>query len=531
MYLKSLVIGLVIALATMLPPQAAAQSASSGEVSTTPVDPFGRVSPRGTVDGYLRAMREADPAKAALFLDTQAASEGQGRRLATQLKKLLDDGGYFFLTDQISASPEGNLADEMSADLEEVGVLRAGGRDVPLILQRLLGADGSYIWLFSNDTVQQVPVLAGRNGGGFLDQILPQQLKEPKVMTVPLGHWLAMCAVAAFALIIGWWVARLILGVVDRLTASKLQLGQSLDVHSVIIPLAVVIGVNLYRESVIQLGVQVVARGATDWIAVTILWLAVAVLCLKLIDLVAEFLQTALEPEEHRKSLAALILLRKVAKAIIITVLTVQILEILGFDVTTAIAALGIGGLALALGAQKTVENLVGSVNVVADRPVEVGDFCKFGDVSGTVEDIGIRSTKIRTPGRTIVTVPNGVFASMQIENFSVRDQFLFNTTLSLRGDTPSDKIRLITKDLRDYLEEAEDVASGARVNLVALTTIALEIELYCYVDAPDYVSFLSKREVMLLFILATVSKTGVDYAFPPQRFQLEAAGSFGSSG
>nr|WP_247744409.1 mechanosensitive ion channel family protein [Ruegeria sp. R14_0] len=210
-------------------------------------------------------------------------------------------------------------------------------------------------------------------------------------------------------------------------------------------------------------------------------------------------------------------------KAIILAVLTVQVLEILGFDVTTTIAALGIGGLALALGAQKTVENLVGSVNVVADRPVEVGDFCKFGDISGTVEDIGIRSTKIRTPARTIVTVPNGTFASMQIENYAVRDQFLFNPKLSLRCDTSAEQVQRIISDIRSKLATSNNISTGARVNLIALTRTSLDVEIFCYVKAVDYVAFLTAQEKLIFFLLETVSASGSTFAFPPQRVQMSS--------
>ncbi|MGH6917175.1 MAG: mechanosensitive ion channel family protein [Geminicoccaceae bacterium] len=99
---------------------------------------------------------------------------------------------------------------------------------------------------------------------------------------------------------------------------------------------------------------------------------------------------------------------RRSAKFIIASVAGIAVLDSLGFDVTVGLAALGIGGIAIAFGAQKTVENLVGGLTLIADQPVRVGDFCRFGQTLGTVEDIGMRSTRIRTLDRTVVTVPNG---------------------------------------------------------------------------------------------------------------------------
>lgn len=514
---RTITISLCMVVLSVVSTQTLAQSTEQG--ATTISDPYGRATPRGTVDGYLKAMREADPAKASLFLDTRGLSDAEGARRAVQLKQLLDDTGYFFLTDEISASPEGNLSDEISADLEEVGALQAGREDVPLVLQRIADGGEAYIWLFARITIDALPELHRHASESLLDKLLPKNLKTYKVLTVPLGHWLAIIVVAGIATVLGLFLARLILKSLDWLLTAKI--GSTLNTRSIVVPLGTIIAVTVYREVVILIGVQVVARGVTDWIAVTVLWLAIAFLGLKLVDLIADILRTALQPDEHRTSLAALILLRKVVKAVILSILTIQVLEILGFDVTTAIAALGIGGLALALGAQKTVENLVGSVNVVADRPVEVGDFCKFGDISGTVEDIGIRSTKIRTPARTIVTVPNGTFAAMQIENFSVRDQFLFTTVLSLRCETTSEQLTQIIAAVRHKLETSDYVAPGARVNLVELSRTSLDIEIFSYVMSPDYVSFLNIREILLLFLLDTVTTNGATLAFPPSRLHI----------
>ena len=515
----TIVLALFAAISLTVPSQVAAQEPTDD--AAVEADPYGRMSPRGTVDGYIKAMREDDPQKAVLFLDAGGLSDTAGVHRARQLKHLLDNAGYFYLTDDLSPKPEGHLDDEMSADLEEVGALQVGHRTVPLILQRVAGVDGRFIWLFSQTTLDVLPSLEQRAGGSLLDTLLPDGLKKATILTVPIGHWLAILILAGVALGFGLVIARLLLKALGWAASLRLTQGTVPRLRSVEAPLGVILAVVFYRQVVILIGVQVVARGATDWIAVAVLWLASAMLCLRLIDLAGDYLRTLVVHEDHRTSLAALILLRKVAKVLILAVLTVQILEILGFDVTTAIAALGIGGLALALGAQKTVENLVGSVNVVADRPVEVGDFCKFGEISGTIEDIGIRSTRVRTTARTIVTVPNGAFAAMQIENFSARDSFLFQTTLSLRPATSPGQLTSILAELRAILAANAQIAPGARANLIELTRAALEVEIYCYVEAPDYAAFLITKERLLIAMLAAVTANGLALAFPPSRLEL----------
>ena len=112
-----------------------------------------------------------------------------------------------------------------------------------------------------------------------------------------------------------------------------------------------------------------------------------------------------------------------------------------GYNTNAILAGLGVGGLAVALAAQKTIENLFGAVALISDRPVLVGDFCQFGTLTGTVEDIGLRSTRIRTNDRSMVTIPNSSFSTMTIENFSRRDRIWFHPTLRLRRDTAPEKV------------------------------------------------------------------------------------------
>lgn len=169
-------------------------------------------------------------------------------------------------------------------------------------------------------------------------------------------------------------------------------------------------------------------------------------------------------------ALSAMRFFRRGAKAALAAIALMAILETLRFDITAGLAALGIGGLALALGAQKTVENLVGSLTLIADRPVRIGDYCSFGDSSGTVEDIGMRSTRIRTLDRSIITVPNGQFSSLQLTNYAFRDKFLFSPVLKLRYETSADQIRYLLVELRALLygHPLVDPASAPKQKMVS---------------------------------------------------------------
>jgi MscS family membrane protein len=184
---------------------------------------------------------------------------------------------------------------------------------------------------------------------------------------------------------------------------------------------------------------------------------------------------------------------------------------------TAVLAGLGVGGLAVAFAAQKTLENLFGGVAIIADQPVLVGDFCKFGDQMGTVEDIGLRSTRIRTLDRTLVTVPNGHFSSLSIENFAPRDKVRFQPFLHLPYDTSGAQIRSILEGVRELLKEHDKVEEGARARMIGVSDFSFKLELFAYIKTADYNEFLEIQEELLLRILETIESAGARLAVPAQ--------------
>jgi MscS family membrane protein len=124
------------------------------------------------------------------------------------------------------------------------------------------------------------------------------------------------------------------------------------------------------------------------------------------------------------------------------------------------VAGLGIGGLAVALAVRPTLENLIGGIILYLDKPVRVGDFCSFGDKTGTIESIGLRSTKLRALDRTLVTIPNAALADMQVINWAKCDRMLISTTIGLRYETDSDQLRYIMVEFREMLHTHPNVDS-----------------------------------------------------------------------
>jgi MscS family membrane protein len=230
----------------------------------------------------------------------------------------------------------------------------------------------------------------------------------------------------------------------------------------------------------------------------------------------------------HRSGRAAaaavLPLLSKIAMAAWALLIFVLFLENLGLDMKALLAGLGVGGLAVALAGQKTMENLFGGVMLVLDQPVRVGDECRFGDRQGTVEDVGLRSIKIRTADRTVITVPNGDFSQLQIENFARRDRIKFSATLNLRCDTKAEQVKAILARIQERLDQHPDLdhEKARRVRLVALGTYSLDLEVFCYFRTADADLFLVQKQGLLLDLMEDVEREGAALAYPTQTTVVE---------
>src|SRR5271157_513433 len=204
--------------------------------------------------------------------------------------------------------------------------------------------------------------------------------------------------------------------------------------------------------------------------------------------------------------------------ALVVIVAILTAFFILGFNLTTLLAGLGIGGIAIAFAAQKTLENLFGGISVLGDEVIHVGDYCRFGDRTGTVEDISLRSTRIRTDARTEVSIPNGALATMNIENFTRRDKILFNPALGIRFETTADQLRYLLAEVRRMLYAHPKVESDtAYIRLASFDSGALRLEIFSYVLTRDAVEFAAIREDLLLRIMDIVEKSGSGFAFPSQ--------------
>lgn len=219
---------------------------------------------------------------------------------------------------------------------------------------------------------------------------------------------------------------------------------------------------------------------------------------------------------QHGEILANLLM--GIVKIAIIVGNFLLLAEALSIPYGAALAGLGIGGLAVALAARSTLENVISGFILFADRPLKVGDFCRFGSRVGTVERIGIRSTLVRTLDRTLVSVPNAEFVNMHLENFGRRDRILLHRTIALRHETTSDQLRFVLAELRKLLIAHPKVSEEpARVRLVNIGPQSLDIEIFAYVKTTDWSEFLAIAEDIQLHIREVVERAGTRFALPSQ--------------
>ena len=213
-----------------------------------------------------------------------------------------------------------------------------------------------------------------------------------------------------------------------------------------------------------------------------------------------------------------MVLADRLLRALVVITALLSILAIMGFNLTTVLAGLGIGGIAIAFAAQKTLENLFGGISVLADDVIRVGDYCRFADRTGSVEDIGLRSTQVRTDARTQLSIPNGALATMSIENFTRRDKIQFAPVLAIRYDTSAEQLRYLLAEIRRMLYAHPKVESDtATIRFANFDASALRVELSSYVLTRDSNEFIAIREDLLLRIMDIVKNSGTAFAFPSQ--------------
>jgi MscS family membrane protein len=488
-------------------------------------DPLGRNTPQGMVKGLMAAFANGDYKRAERFFEKGLVYVGAGESVpltttASEFYKVLDRAGTIATPAEISPNPEGDLNDGLAPNLERFGTAKAGDTEVVLLAKRVEQNGQAPIWLVSAETRAAMKTLARVNAREPTEHSLLDQVPDgPSIAGTPISHWLALLLAAGISFIFSIALVSL-RRPFFHLMKWKWDTRFAKFIAASAMPLRLLITAPLFFALVSSqaLGLSLLERYYCIILAQIIAGVGLAWLVWRIAEAASAYALDRLLQRGQGAAYSVVSFLKRLIQAAIIVAIAFVVTRSLGVDMTAALAALGLGGLAVALGAQKLFENLIGGLTLVADRPVQVGDFCRFGNALGTVEDIGIRSTRIRTLDRTVLTVPNGEFSAMQIENFTSRDRFWFHPTLNLRYETSPEQVRYLLQELRAMLYAHPRVSSEpARVRCVALAAYSIDLEIFAYVYANNYDEYLEVQEDLLLRCMEIVNKSGTGFAFPSQ--------------
>jgi MscS family membrane protein len=478
-------------------------------------DPLGRGSPEGTVIGFLKAAQKGDYDRAVDYLDTKLPRR-RARQLAQQLLVVLDQGVKLNVT-TLSRNPEGDVKDNLPLNREQIGAVKTETGAVDIMLERLQRGSDPPIWLFSAETLKYVPDVYEQLETPWVERYVPAPLAEIHVLGLPLWHWLMFFIVVPLAFLVAWTLTRAFVPLLRLVARRLVSEAEDRLVVELVGPLrTLVLALAFYAYSPFALSLM--ARLFWSYIAATLAVVGSAWLCLRLIDIVHGASGARRLAERASGRIAVMRLASTLLKVLVGIAGAVVILYMAGFNLTAVLAGLGVGGIAVAFAAQKTIENVFGGIMIISDQPIRVGDFCRAGDYSGTVTNIGLRSTRFRTLARTMVSVPNTQLSQMSLENFSVRDKILFNHKVLLHLETSAEQLWLVIERTQGLLQEHPKLEPAThRVSLIGLKELGFELELFAYVLETDFDAFLRVQQELLLRVVDIVEASGTSFALPPQ--------------
>ena len=475
-------------------------------------------TPQQALIALYSAFRLGDPESAALYLDLRYVPESiediSPTALARGLLFIFAQQNVLDLS-QISSEPEGALDDGLPEDLEEAGAVTLSEEVIPVYLQRIKDPDGTLAWRIANETLVRVPDMWDELGYSDFAVWLSKVL--PEFYFLGMGNF--QVATLLFTLIAGWfftgWVSLLVARLGNRFTSPwKHALNRFLRV-----PLRLILYVVLVRIVIANLGLSVIAKAYLE--SSPLEYLAAVIFVFGLLNLYRDYKIRQLELQGDIEYVALIKPVVVIVRIIVATTAVLMWADHAGFNVSTLIAGLGVGSIAVALAAQKTLENVIGAITLYTARPIRPGDWCRFGDIKGSVEEIGLRSVTLRTKNRTLVTVPNSMFSSADIENYSVRDRIRFFKLLELQMPSP-DQLRAILGEFRELFSAHPMVRQDTiSVRLTDIQAAIAVIRLDAGIMTTDYEEYLAVAEDLNLRVIQIVHQNGAIFSGPGQVLQL----------
>ncbi len=479
-----------------------------------PLDPLGRQTPRSSMMGFLKYETRGDYTTAARFLQLPPGQTLE--QLIKEFRLLYPDfeGGINLLSDD----PNGTVEAGLPPGEVRAGVVTVGGATADMILVRVDDPEAGKIWLISRGSLESIPKLYAR-----LESEKPTEasrirlalLSGPVILGMSSTQWLCWLLSIPLAWLLAWLLTFL-LSAPRRAWCKLRQLSfRTVWDTPLGMPLRCMIAILLHGLFVYLLQPPILYRVYYVRLLAAMLAACFGWLASRLSD---QGFDHALNKTRARRGggESILILMRRMNHVGILIIALLVAVACLGLNVTTALAGLGIGGLAVALAAQKTLENLIGGISLLMDKAVQVGDLCKIGDRIGTVDDIGLRSLKLRTLDQNLLVVPNGLLAQIQFENMKARPKLLLQQTFLLRIETQVEQLRFVLDGVQRMLNENPAIESGSsRFRVTNFAGAAFELELFAFGKTGDWREFTGIRQEIILKIAGIVEAAGTRFAAP----------------
>jgi MscS family membrane protein len=527
------IVGLVLAVLLGTAARARAQATKPGAVavaasavtSDKQADEEAADSPRACMRTFLDLCKRGRFEDAAHFLDVPHGAEKRAPELAHKLYDVLQER-LWIDPERLSALPLGKKDDALPGGTEELGrIADSNGHPVPIRIVRheARSAEDEPRWVFSQATLIAIDALHASLRGRWVREHLPAPLLEQGPKALYYWQWLAIPVLALLCLAAGGLLTSLSGAIARRVLVQRPWSTRLL--HRLRRPVTMAWTLVLFWLLLPYLALTLRAEDLVERTLRALGYLAFFWALLRTVTIAGDEVAEAKWASSQRNIRSITGVGVRLGKVVVGALALMVALSELGYPVTTVIAGLGIGGVALALAAQKTVENLFGSVSILADQPFNVGDTIKVDGVEGTVETIGLRSTRMRTVERTLVIIPNGKLADMRIESLGPRDRIRFATKLSLARDTEVTQIEALVKALRDEIRAHPAIhKDDVLVHLSGVGESSFDVDVAAPVETTDAIEFAKIREQLLLTCVRMVAAQGAKLAVPARSIVTAAA-------
>lgn len=436
-------------------------------------------------------------------------------RLAKQLLKVLDARGLLVVYDEIPYVP--NHLDSLSGlsqfilfdSLPEIYLSQTNGE-----------------WVFSEQSLQQIPQLYRATFSSTLEALIDAlpPVAEKDFFGLKLWQIVGLFVWLIVALSIRKIFESLLLQYLAKWAKKTRVEWDDLIITSIQKPLGLVILIGFLLVSYTNLQFSVTVTLVLSKILEIALSVAIFWVIYNLIDIFAEYLKTITGKTENTLDDQLVPLIRKTLRVFVVVLGVILILQNNGYNVASLIAGLGIGGLAVALAAKDTLANFFGSLTIFIDRPFHMGDWIKTSGVEGTVEEVGFRSTRIRTFYNSLVSIPNSSLANSEIDNLGMRKYRRLKTVLNLTYDTSPEQMEAFVEGIKAIVKANDNFRQDYyEIHFHSFGAHSLDVLVYVFFSVPDWSTELQQRHNFLLEILRLAKSLVVQFAFPTQTLHIDS--------